>query len=80
MHRNSAVMIPVIEYRMIMATAVLGEGPSGFWPLLVLLLDDVPLPLIVSLDSSPAYAVSVPATAASISFELSRLFIVKTLA
>lgn len=31
MHRNSAVMIPVILYKIIIATAVIGEGPIRFW-------------------------------------------------
>jgi hypothetical protein len=40
--KKSAVIMPVIEYRMIMATAVLGDGPNGFE--FSLLFDDPPFP------------------------------------
>jgi hypothetical protein len=44
--RNSAVMIPVMLYRMIMATAVVGEGPRT----LLLELDEPLLELPLGLD------------------------------
>jgi hypothetical protein len=40
--KKSAVIMPVIEYKMIMATAVLGDGPNGFD--LSLLFGDPPCP------------------------------------
>ena len=43
MVKNRAVIIPVIEYRIIMATAVLGDGPNGF-ELWLLLFDPSLLP------------------------------------
>jgi hypothetical protein len=36
MTRNSSVMIPVMLYRMLMATAVVGAGPSGLVELVLL--------------------------------------------